>query len=281
MTTVCHKQKNMSKKIIIPSAPIKKEESAQAFTDFVQIVHRLRKECPWDREQTQESIRHLLIEEAYETLEAIEKADWLEVKKELGDLFLHIVFHAVMAQEENRFTLKDVILSISEKLIRRHPHVYGEIIAADAQMVLENWEKIKQGENPKKTSVLDGVPKHLPGLLQAHRIQEKAAGVGFDFPNPDQAFLKVQEEIKEYSEKLSNPNCTSEEKEDELGDVLFSIVNHARLNGLVAESAIRRTNQKFISRFRYIEKRIKELEKSLEDITLEEMDKYWDEAKRA
>jgi len=270
----------MSKKILIPSAPLGKEESAQAFADFVQIVQRLRKECPWDREQTQESIRHLLIEEAYETLEAIEKADWQEVKKELGDLFLHIVFHAVMANEENRFTLKDVILAISEKLIRRHPHVYGEIKASDAQTVLGNWEKIKQVENPKKLSVLDGVPKHLPGLLQAHRIQEKAAGVGFDFPNPHEAFLKVQEEIQEYAEKLSDPGSTMDEKEGELGDVLFSIINHARLNGLVAESAIRRTNHKFISRFMYIEKKIKGLEKTFEDVSLEEMDKYWDEAKR-
>ncbi|HCR55304.1 MAG TPA: nucleoside triphosphate pyrophosphohydrolase [Cytophagales bacterium] len=267
------------KKIEIPLASLAAESSAQAYADFIQIVRRLRKECPWDREQTHESIRHLIIEEAYEAVEAIEKGDWEELRKELGDLFLHIVFHGILAEEKSLFTVEGVLRGISEKLIRRHPHVYGDLAAEDAQSVLENWEKIKQQENPNKKSVLSGVPAHLPGLLQAHRIQEKAAGVGFDFPNYQEAFLKIKEELEEYEEIMSDSSVSMEDKEMELGDLLFSITNHARIIGLVPENAIRRTNKKFIDRFSYIEKKISDQGKNIADISLDEMDLYWDEAK--
>lgn len=267
------------KKIDIPPASLAAESSAQAYADFIQIVHRLRKECPWDREQTPESIRHLIIEEAYEAVEAIEKGDWEELRKELGDLFLHIVFHGVMAEEKSRFTIGGILHGISEKLIRRHPHVYGDLAVTDAQSVLENWEKIKQRENPSNKSVLSGIPTHLPGLLQAHRIQEKAAGVGFDFPNPHEAFLKVKEELQEYEEIMSDPSIPEEDKEMELGDLLFSIVNHARLIGLVPENSIRLTNKKFIHRFSYVEKKLVDQGRSFSDTGLDEMDQYWNESK--
>lgn len=260
--------------MMIPPADLGQEEAAQAFADFVQIVQRLRKECPWDKEQTHSSIKHLLIEEAYETVTAIDQNNLQELKKELGDLMLHVVFHAVMAQETADFTLKDVLITESEKLIRRHPHVYGDLTVQDTASVLSNWEKIKQTENEGKVKgVLDGVPNQLPALLQAERIQDKAAGVGFDFPDAEGAFEKVVEEINEFKV------ATAEDAEKEFGDILFALVNYARFKGFSPENALRGTNQKFMSRFAYIESQLRAQGKSPDTATLEEMDALWEAAK--
>ena len=261
---------------MIPSANLQQEPAAQSFADFVQIVQRLRKECPWDKEQTHASIKHLLIEEAYETVEAIDKNELNELKKELGDLLLHVVFHAVIAEESNDFNLKDIIVTESEKLIRRHPHVYGTIAVSDTATVLANWEKIKQTENGgKRKGVLDGVPKELPALLQAERIQEKVAGVGFDFPDATAAFEKVLEEIEEFKQ------AAGEAAEQEFGDILFSLVNYARFKGITPENALRATNQKFINRFKWVEDVLAATGKNPSDATLAEMDVLWEAAKKA
>jgi MazG family protein len=259
---------------MIPSANLAHEPAAQAFADFVQIVQRLRKECPWDKEQTHDSIKHLLIEEAYETVEAIDNNDLNELKKELGDLLLHVVFHAVIAQETDTFSLQEVIVTESQKLIRRHPHVYGDVTVQDTASVLSNWEKIKQTENEGKIKgVLDGVPKQLPALLQAERIQDKASGVGFDFPDAEGAFEKVLEEIEEFKV------ATGAEAEKEFGDILFALVNYARFKKISPENALRNTNQKFMSRFAYIEAELRKMDKTPSEASLEEMDRLWEEAK--
>ncbi|MEQ9104092.1 MAG: nucleoside triphosphate pyrophosphohydrolase [Rhodothermales bacterium] len=256
------------------------QESAdglEAWNDFVAIVRQLRRDCPWDREQTHESIKHLLIEEAYETVEAIDDQDWTGLRKELGDLLLHVVFHAVIAAETGAFTVKEVIESETEKLVRRHPHVFGDTTVGSVDDVLTNWESIKIREGEKK-SALDGVPRHLPTLLRAFRMQEKAAGVGFDFPKRDDAWDKVTEELAEFREVVES-NDTFERKEEELGDLLFAIVNHARQAGLNPENALSRTNDKFIRRFREVERRLDAQGISVVDASLEEMDAHWDAIK--
>jgi len=252
--------------------------SLEAYADFVAIVRQLRRDCPWDREQTHESVKHLLIEEAYETVEAIDDQDWNHLKKELGDILLHVVFHSVMAAETGSFTLQDVIQSETDKLVRRHPHVFGDTEVDGVDQVLTNWEQIKLKEGEKK-SALEGVPRHLPTLLRAYRIQEKAAGVGFDFPSPTDAWSKVAEELDEFRE-LVDSGASVEDQEAELGDLLFAIVNHARLAGINPENALGRTNAKFIRRFQGVEAALEAEGRSLIDASLEDMDAHWDRIKR-
>jgi XTP/dITP diphosphohydrolase/tetrapyrrole methylase family protein/MazG family protein len=254
------------------------EEELSACGDFVAIVRQLRRDCPWDREQTHESVRHLLIEEAYETVEAIERQDWDELKRELGDLLLHVVFHSAIAEQSAAFTFREVVEHEIEKLVRRHPHVFGDVETDSVETVLSNWEKIKSDENPDR-SALSGVPRTLPGLLRAYRIQEKAAGVGFDFPGPEEAWMKVEEEISEYRSGVAEGKRMLE-LEHELGDVLFALVNHARLEGVDPENALRRTNDRFLRRFAHIESRLEERGLAFDDVTLDQMDVWWEEAKQ-
>lgn len=254
------------------------------YADFVAVVRRLRRDCPWDREQTHASVRHLLIEEAYEAVDAIDTEDWDELKGELGDLLLHVVFHAEIAETTTgAFTLEDVIRFEMEKLVRRHPHVFGDTEVSGTGEVLRNWEQIKQaeraGREEERRSVLDGVPRRLPALLRAQRVQEKAAGVGFDFPEAAGAWEKVEEEVRELSD-LVERGASAEEREDEFGDVLFALVNYARFTGVNPENALRRTLDKFQRRFEHVEARIAAQGRSFADADLDEMDGYWDEAKR-
>ncbi len=245
------------------------------FNEFVEIVKRLRKECPWDMKQTNESIKAATIEEAYEVVEAIEKKDFEELKNELGDLLLHVVFHTIIAGENNNITIDDVISAIQEKLIRRHPHVFGDVEVADSEEVKKNWETIKLEEG--RDSLLDGVPEMLPALQRAHRLQEKAAKVGFDWERKEDVWEKVIEEIEEMHK--SELEETHEQLETEIGDVFFALVNYARFLDVNPEYALRKTNKKFISRFNYIEKKISESGRKISDSNLEEMDKYWNESK--
>jgi XTP/dITP diphosphohydrolase/tetrapyrrole methylase family protein/MazG family protein len=253
--------------------------ATSAYEEFVQIVRRLRKECPWDREQTHDSVKHLLIEEAYEVVEAIDTDDIEELKKELGDVFLHVLFHSVIAEENGSFTLKDVIETETAKLIRRHPHVFGREEVDDAADVLENWEKIKQREDDDRTSVLQGVPARLPALLRAYRVQSKAAGVGFDFSEREGAWAKVEEELEELHE--ARREGPPEEVSEEFGDLLFALVNYARFLNINPENALRETTQKFTNRFQHIERRLASEGKIPDDVSLETMDRYWKEAKEA
>lgn len=249
----------------------------EAFADFIAIVRQLRRDCPWDREQSHESIKHLLIEEAYETVEAIDEEDWPNLQKELGDILLHVVFHSVMAAEDKTFELKDVIDSETEKLVRRHPHVFGDTKVGSVQDVLTNWESIKIREGEKK-SAMEGVPRHLPTLLRAFRIQEKAAGVGFDFEKPADAWEKVDEELAEFKE-LMEVESDPGRREEELGDMIFALVNYARLSGLNPENALARTNDKFIRRFQGVEAALEQDGISLVDASLEQMDAHWNAIK--
>jgi XTP/dITP diphosphohydrolase len=246
------------------------------FNEFVEIVKRLRKECPWDREQTNDSIKANTIEEAYEVVEAIDNKDYSELKKELGDLLLHVVFHTVIAEEQNHFTIDDVISSIETKLIRRHPHVFGDVKINDADAVKKNWEEIKLHEG--RESVLDGVPNNLPSLQRAHRLQEKASKVGFDWEKKEDVWKKVIEEIEEMHK--SEKSESKENLEKEVGDVFFAMVNYARFLGINPENALRRTIDKFTNRFNYIQKKVKETGKAINESTLEEMDKFWNESKK-
>jgi len=257
--------------------------SKNKFTDFVMLVKRLRKECPWDREQTNDSIKAATIEEAYEVVEAIDHKNFEELKKELGDLLLHIVFHTVMAEENGHFNIDEVIQCISEKLIRRHPHVFGETSVNGSEEVKKNWEKIKLSEG--RNSILDGVPNSLPALQKAHRLQEKAAKVGFDWEKKEDVWKKVIEEINEMHEieeqkKISYDESLQIKLENEIGDVFFALVNYARFLNINPENALRKTNEKFLRRFNYIEEKLKEDGKSIENSNLEEMDKYWNESKK-
>ncbi|MCA2004845.1 MAG: nucleoside triphosphate pyrophosphohydrolase [Ignavibacterium sp.] len=258
------------------------------FNELVQIVKRLRKECPWDREQTNDSIKSATIEEAYEVVEAIDKKDFDELKKELGDLLLHVVFHTVIAEEENHFNIDEVIETIKNKLIRRHPHVFGETQVNGSEEVKKNWERIKLEEG--RESILDGVPPYLPALQRAHRLQEKAAKVGFDWENKEDVWKKVIEEIQEMheiEEMKKNPNLAeksvelTKKLEEEVGDVFFALVNYSRFLGINPEEALRFTNNKFIQRFQYIENKLKEEGKTITDSNLSEMDKYWNESKHS
>ncbi|NNE36181.1 MAG: nucleoside triphosphate pyrophosphohydrolase [Rhodothermales bacterium] len=253
-------------------------DGIDAYADFVAIVRQLRRDCPWDREQTHESVRHLLIEEAYETVDAIEAGDWDELKRELGDLLLHVVFHSVIADQNGYFRLEDVIGAETDKLVRRHPHVFGDVDVENVDEVLTNWEQIKLTEGKRK-SVLGGIPPQLPALLRAHRMQEKAAGVGFDFPTPADAWHKVREELEEF-ERLDGSGSDAAERDREFGDLLFSLVNYARLTGLNAENALRHTIGKFANRFEYIEAQLDARGSSVIEAGLEEMDALWEDAKR-
>jgi XTP/dITP diphosphohydrolase len=245
------------------------------FNEFVAIVKRLRKECPWDHEQTNDSIKAATIEEAYEVVEAIDNKDYNELKKELGDLLLHVVFHSVIASESNRFELEDVIKSITEKLIRRHPHVFGETIVHGADEVKKNWETIKLTEGRK--SVLEGVPLNLPSLYRAYRLQEKAAKVGFEWNKKEDVWNKVTEEIAELEE--ADQSSDSVRVEEELGDLLFALTNYARFMKINPEDALRRANKKFEARFAFIEKSLAGINKKITDSNLEEMEFYWEKSK--
>ncbi|MDR3626017.1 MAG: nucleoside triphosphate pyrophosphohydrolase [Ignavibacteriaceae bacterium] len=246
------------------------------FNEFVEIVKRLRAECPWDKVQTNESIRAATLEEAYEVVEAIDNKDYDELKKELGDLLLHVVFHSVIASGENRFNIDEVIDLIQEKLIRRHPHIFGETEVANAEDVKRNWEAIKLTE-AGRTSVLDGVPGMMPSLQRACRLQEKASKVGFDWEKKEDVWKKVIEEVNEMHDAEKKEN--SDELEEEVGDVFFALTNYARFLGINPEIALRRTNEKFINRFQYIEKKVNESGRKINESNLAEMDKYWNESK--
>ncbi len=253
-----------------------KQHALTAFERLLVIMDELREKCPWDRKQTMQSLRHLTIEETYELGDAILDNNLEEVKKELGDLLLHIVFYAKIASENGAFDMADVAHGISEKLIRRHPHIYGDVEVADEEEVKKNWENIKLQEGKK--SVLEGVPKSLPALVKASRIQDKAAGIGFDWEASSQVLEKVKEELTELQTEIEQGN--QEKIEEELGDVLFSLINYARFLEVDPESALEKTNKKFIKRFQYLEQKAQESNKSLQEMTLTEMDFFWEEAKK-
>ena len=254
----------------------KRELQLKAFDRLLTIMDELREQCPWDKKQTLQTLRHLTIEETYELGDAILDNDLNEVKNELGDLLLHIVFYARIGSESNSFDIADVANSICDKLINRHPHIYGDVSVANEEDVKRNWEDIKLREGKK--SVLEGVPNSLPALVKANRIQEKVAGVGFDWERPEQVFEKVKEELSELQEELNSGN--KDKLEAEFGDVLFSIVNYARFLDINPESALERTNKKFIKRFQYLEGKAKEKRKNLKEMSLAEMDVFWEEAKK-
>ena len=244
---------------------------------LLDVMERLRKDCPWDREQTTESLRTNTLEEVYELSDAILSGRPEEVKKELGDVLLHIVFYSTIGEEQGTFDLCDVANALCDKLIYRHPHVYGEAVAASAGAVVERWEELKQQEKGGNKTVLSGVPASLPTLIKAYRIQDKARGVGFDWEQPEDVWTKVDEELRELREAITSGSA--EDSEAELGDFLFSVINVARKYGINPDNALERTNAKFIRRFGYVEAKAKEAGRSLRDMTLAEMDALWDEAK--
>lgn len=254
--------------------------SLQELQSFLEILRRLRRECPWDRKQTHASLRPMLIEETYETIEAIDLAvdtgDYTELKKELGDLLLHILFHSEIASEEGHFTLSDVIRSESEKLIYRHPHVFGDVKADTPEQVAQNWEQLKRRELGRN-SVLDGVPKSLPALQRAARIQERASKVGFDWTDSASVWKKVREEVLEFEDELGK---IEHRKEEEFGDLLFSLVNLARHEGLDPEHSLREATHKFERRFREVERHVEGSGRPMDSFTLEELDAIWDEVKK-
>jgi XTP/dITP diphosphohydrolase len=248
------------------------EQKKEAFERLLTIMDELREKCPWDMKQTLESLRHLSIEEVYELGDAILDGDMEEVKKELGDVFLHLVFYSRIASETEAFDIADVLNSICEKLISRHPHIYGDTVVKDEAEVLSNWEKLKLKEGKK--SVLEGVPRSLPAMVKAQRIQDKAKGVGFDWDNADQVWEKVLEELNEFKDAK-----TKEDQEEEFGDLLFSLINYARFKGIHPEDALEKTNKKFIYRFQYLETESAKDGKQMGEMTLNEMDEYWNRAK--
>ena len=247
-----------------------------AFSRLLDIMDELREKCPWDKKQTLQSLRHLTIEETYELGDAILDNNLEEVKKELGDLLLHIVFYAKIGSEKSSFDIADVANEICDKLIHRHPHIYGDVVVADEEEVKQNWEKLKLKEGKK--SVLEGVPKSLPALVKASRIQDKVKGVGFDWEEPHQVWDKVQEELSELQVEVAAGN--QDKMEAEFGDVLFSMINYARFLNVNPEDALERTNKKFIKRFQYLESKASEIGKPLMDMTLAEMDVFWNQAKK-
>jgi len=252
-----------------------RQAALDSFGKLLDIMDELRDKCPWDKKQTMQSLRHLTIEETYELADAILEEDEQEVKKELGDLLLHIVFYAKIGSETNSFNIKDVIDGISEKLISRHPHIYGDVTANTEEEVKQNWEKLKLKEGNK--SVLGGVPNSLPALIKALRMQDKAAGVGFEWEKPEQVWDKVQEELDELQVEVK---ANKQEKiEDEFGDVLFALINYARFLKVNPETALEKTNKKFKARFQFLETKAQEMGKSLQEMTLEEMISFWDKAK--
>jgi len=249
-----------------------------AFERLLDIITELREKCPWDRKQTIESLRYLTIEETYELSDAIIDNDMEEVKKELGDLIMHVVFYAQIGFERKEFAIDDVLNSVCDKLVRRHPHIYGDVEAHDEEDVKRNWEQIKLAEGKK--SVLEGVPKSLPAMVKANRIQEKARGIGFDWDKQEQVWDKVKEEMQELQTEIEN-GADHARIEDEFGDVLFSMINYSRFIGVNPEDALERTNKKFIQRFQYLEEKAAEQGKKMADMTLGEMEAIWQEAKTA
>lgn len=254
------------------------EEKLQEFERLLNIMTRLRAECPWDKEQTFESLRTNTIEETYELADAILSGDMNEIRKELGDLLLHIVFYAQMGTETNDFDIYDVCKGLSEKLIYRHPHIFGETEAHTSEIVMQNWEKLKLKEKGGNRTVLAGVPDALPALIKAHRMQDKARSVGFDWEHRDQVWTKVKEEIDEFQTEIERMD--KDKMEDEFGDVMFSLINAARLYDINPENALERTNRKFASRFNYLEAQTIAKGKDLKNMTLAEMDEIWEEAKK-
>ena len=258
------------------------DQRLQAFERLLNIMDELRKKCPWDQKQTMQTLRHLTIEEVYELSDAILDGDLNEVKKELGDLMLHIAFYAKIGSETNDFNITDVLNGIAEKLISRHPHIYGDVIVENEEDVKRNWEQLKLKEGNK--SVLGGVPSSLPALIKASRIQEKAKGVGFDWEDKSQVWEKVEEELgefkAEYNDKMPS-EIDMDKAEAEFGDLLFSLVNYARFIKINPEDALEKTNKKFIHRFKYLENKALEMGKPLKDMTLAEMDVFWNEAKKS
>ncbi|MDN3707624.1 nucleoside triphosphate pyrophosphohydrolase [Myroides ceti] len=252
-----------------------RESQLSAFNRLLEIMDDLREKCPWDKKQTFETLRHLTIEETYELTDAIFDRDLEEIKKELGDVLLHIVFYAKLGSEENAFDIADVCNAISDKLVMRHPHIYADVHVDNEEDVKKNWEKLKLKEG--NTSVLSGVPKSLPAMIKAMRIQEKAKGVGFDWDNADQVWDKVEEEMNEFQAEVQKDDV--QKMEEEFGDVLFSMINYARFKNINPEDALEKTNKKFIYRFQYLEQEVQKDGKQLSDLTLEEMDVYWNRAK--
>ncbi|WNH11833.1 nucleoside triphosphate pyrophosphohydrolase [Thalassobellus suaedae] len=250
-------------------------QQLKAFDRLLTIMDELREQCPWDKKQTMETLRHLTIEETYELGDAILDKDLEEVKKELGDVLLHIVFYSKIGSETNDFDIADVCNGICEKLINRHPHIYSDVKVENEDDVKRNWENLKLKEG--KTSVLEGVPNSLPALVKANRIQEKVAGVGFDWEKPEQVWEKVEEELSEFKVEVEKGDNNA--MESEFGDILFSMVNYARFLNINPENALERTNKKFTKRFQYLEEKAKSINKPLKDMTLAEMDVFWEEAK--
>ena len=253
-----------------------RESQLKAINRLLDIMDDLREKCPWDKKQTLESLRHLTIEETYELADAILDDNLQEIKKELGDVLLHIVFYSKIGSEKNAFDIADVANSICDKLIDRHPHIYGDVKVDNEEDVKRNWEQLKLKEG--KTSVLEGVPKSLPAVVKANRIQDKVAGVGFDWEQPEQVWEKVQEELSELKTEIKKENKENIEKE--FGDVLFSMINYARFIGVNPENALEKTNKKFINRFQYLEKAAKKEGKQLSEMSLAEMDVYWEASKK-
>lgn len=251
-----------------------REEQLKAFKRLLDIMDDLREKCPWDKKQTIESLRYLTIEEMYELSDAIMENDKTEIMKELGDLFLHLVFYSKIASETNDFDVADVLNSVSEKLIYRHPHIYGDVKVANEEEVKQNWEKLKLKEGKK--SVLSGVPNSLPAVVKAYRIQEKVKGVGFEFENSDDTWAKVQEEINEFKAETDQ-----NKREEEFGDVLFSLINYARFTGINPEDALEKTNKKFINRFQQIEELAEKQGKNISELTLEEQNQLWEQTKKS
>lgn len=251
------------------------QDKLKAFERLLTIMDELREQCPWDRKQTMDSLRHLTIEETYELTDAIIDKDMDEIKKEIGDLMLHMVFYAKIGSETNDFDIADSLNAICDKLISRHPHIYGDVEANDEETVKANWEKLKLKEGKK--SVLEGVPKSLPSLVKAIRIQDKARGVGFDWDHEGQVWEKVNEELAEFKHEADH---NTDKVEEEFGDVLFSLINYARFKGINPDDALEKTNRKFISRFEYLERESAKDGKQLGEMSLEEMDSYWERAKK-
>lgn len=268
--------------MIQPPKDEKRQEKLAAFDRLLTIMDELRLNCPWDKKQTLETIRHLTIEETYELSDAILENDLNEVKKEIGDLMLHMVFYSKIADEKQAFDVADALNAISDKLVHRHPHIYGDVEANDEEAVKANWEKIKLKEKGN-TSVLGGVPKSLPAMVKAVRIQDKARGVGFDWEKKEQVWEKVEEEMQEFKNEFNIEDEAEMNKEKvmgEFGDMLFSLVNYSRFIDIDPEEALERTNKKFIKRFQYLENESKKDGKSIADMSLAEMDEYWERAKK-
>jgi XTP/dITP diphosphohydrolase len=255
-----------------------REEKLEAFGRMLDVLDELRVKCPWDAKQTNDSLRPNTIEEVYELADALIANDTLNIRKELGDILLHVAFYSKIGSEKNQFDIADVCNALTDKLIFRHPHVFGDVKADDAQAVAENWEAIKLKEKDGNKSVLGGVPKALPALIKANRIQEKARNIGFDWETPAQVWDKVKEELAETEAEIKNGNC--KEMEQEFGDLLFSVINAARLYGVNPENALEKTNRKFIFRFNYLEAKAREMGVELRNMTLAQMDEIWNEAKK-